>query len=285
MSHAISDRIDRFVDWLKWPVAIAALVLLVPSVLASFELVVACARTPETILAFIGGAGLYLLVWVWTIRRWRTTFLSTFEHEFTHALFAILTLHRVTELKTTWKSGGHVRIIGLGNWLITVAPYFFPTVCFVLIPVFRLLTFVPTNVADAIVGAAFVYHITSTMRETHSGQTDLQLVGYLFSVMFLPTAILVSHGTVLAFAWGGLKGIHICHFDNQPASAESGQLCRAVLIHSLRFATEFTEPSEDLSITPLRALGVLCGLNLKLHSAALTPEPPPGFRRFDGRSI
>ena len=209
MSHPISDRIDIFVDWLKWPVAIAALLLLVPSVLACFELIVTCVRTPETMLPFIGGAGLYLLVWFWTIRRWRTTLLSTVEHEFTHALFAILTLHRVTELKATWSRGGHVRIVGLGNWLITVAPYFFPTVCFILIPVFQLLTFVPTNVADGIVGAAFVYHITSTMRETHGGQTDLKLVGYPFSTMFLPTAILISHGAVLAFAYGGLKGIHI----------------------------------------------------------------------------
>ena len=207
MSQPISDRIDRFVDWFKWPVAVAALLLLVPSVLASFELLVTCGRNPETILPFLGGAGLYLLVWLWTIRRWHATLLSTFEHEFTHALFAILTLHRVTELKTTCSRGGHVRIVGLGNWLITVAPYFFPTVCFVLIPLFRLLTFIPTNFADAIVGAAFVYHVTSTMRETHGGQTDLKLVGYLFSTMFLPTAILVSHGTVLAFAWGGIEGI------------------------------------------------------------------------------
>ena len=209
MSYPIPDRIDRFVNWLKWPVGMAALVLLVPSVLACFELVAACIGNPETILAFVGGAGLYLLVWLWTIRRWRTTFLSTCEHEFTHALFAILTLHRVTDFKATWKSGWHVRILGEGNWLITIAPYFFPTVCFVLIPVFRLLTFIPTSFADAIVGATFTYHITSTMRETHSGQTDLQLVGYLFSVMFLPTAGLISHGTVLAFAWGGLNGIHI----------------------------------------------------------------------------
>lgn len=209
MSRPISDRIDIFVDWLKWPVALAALLLLVPTTLACFELIVTCARNPETMLPFIGGAGLYLLVWFWTIRRWRATLLSTVEHEFTHALFAILTLHRVTELRATWSGGGHVRIIGLGNWLITVAPYFFPTVCFILIPVFQLLKFVPTNVADGIVGAAFVYHITSTMRETHGGQTDLKLVGYPFSTMFLPTAILVSHGVVLAFAHNGLKGIQV----------------------------------------------------------------------------
>ena len=209
MPHPVSDRLDRFVDWFKWPVAIAALLLLVPSALASFDLVVTCVQNPKTILPFVGGAGLYLLVWAGTIRRWRASLLSTFEHEFTHALFAILTLHRVTELKATWSRGGHVRIIGLGNWLITVAPYFFPTVCFVLIPLFRLLTFVPSHIADGIVGAAFAYHLTSTMRETHGGQTDLKLVGYLFSTMFLPTANLVSHGTVLAFAWGGLTGIRI----------------------------------------------------------------------------
>lgn len=209
MSHPLSDRIDRFLYWLKWPVALSTLVLLLPSVLAGFELLVTCARAPETILPFLGGAGLYLLVWVWTIRRWRASLLSTFEHEFTHALFAILTLHRITELKATWNRGGHVRILGIGNWLITVSPYFFPTVCFVLIPVFRLLTIIPTSFADAIIGAAFMYHLTSTMRETHGGQTDLKQVGYLFSAMFLPTAVLVSHGTVLAFAWGGLAGIQV----------------------------------------------------------------------------
>ena len=209
MWQEFSDRIDKFVDCFKWPVAIAAIVLLFPSLLGCFDLIVACVGRPETILAFIGGAGLYLLIWMWTIRHWRATFLSTCEHEFTHALFAILTLHRVTDFKATWRSGGHVRIEGRGNWLITVAPYFFPTICFVLIPVFRLLTVVPPNFADAIVGAAFTYHITSTMRETHSGQTDLQQAGYVFSTMFLPTAVLVSHGAVLAFAWGHMKGIQV----------------------------------------------------------------------------
>lgn len=207
MSYPLSDRIDRVVNWLKWPVAVSALALLAPTVLAGFDLLLACLHSPQTIVPFLGGAGFYLLIWVWTIRRWRATLLSTFEHEFTHALFAILTLHRVTELRATWSRGGHVKILGIGNWLITVSPYFFPTVCFVLIPVFRLLTFVPTSAADAIVGAAFAYHMTSTMRETHSGQTDLKLVGYVFSTMFLPTAVLISHGTVLAFAWKGVDGI------------------------------------------------------------------------------
>ena len=27
--------------------------------------------------------------------------------------------------------------------------------------------------------------------------------------MFLPTAVLISHGAVLAFAWGHMKGIHV----------------------------------------------------------------------------
>ncbi|MFT5322250.1 MAG: hypothetical protein ACI8P0_000085, partial [Planctomycetaceae bacterium] len=42
MLHPISDRIDKFVDWLKWPVAIAAVLLLVPSLLSCFDLVIVC---------------------------------------------------------------------------------------------------------------------------------------------------------------------------------------------------------------------------------------------------
>lgn len=203
----MSDRLDTLIDCLKWPAAIAAVILLLPAGIACVDLIKACIRDPGPMLPFIGGAGFYLLAWLYLFRRWRATLLSTFEHEMTHALFAVLTLHRVVELRATWSRGGHVKILGRGNWLITVSPYFFPTVCFVLFPVIVLVPGIPQNIGDALLGAAFMYHITSTMRETHAAQSDLKTVGYPFSVMLLPTANLLSSGVVLAVAYGGWSGV------------------------------------------------------------------------------
>ena len=53
---------------------------------------------------------------------------STLEHELTHAIFAILSLNRVTGLNATGREGGVTHYQGYGNWVITLAPYFVPTV-------------------------------------------------------------------------------------------------------------------------------------------------------------
>ncbi len=188
--------------WLKWPCGIASLLLLLPTIGACFQLIVSIAKSPSPLIPFAAGAAVYVVGWLMFIRHWRTTFLSTLEHELTHALFAWLTFHRVVGLKTTWSSGGHMQYLGRGNWLITLAPYFFPTLCTVLL---LILAFVPSvKVAgDVLLGAAFAYHVTSTMRETHPGQTDLQSTGYLFALAFLPTANLICHGVVLAYCHAG----------------------------------------------------------------------------------
>ena len=57
--------------------------------------------------------------------------------------------------------------------------------------------------ARALFGVLVAYHITSTWRETHRGQTDLQQVGWLYSLLFLPAANVISYGMLLAFAAGG----------------------------------------------------------------------------------
>ena len=204
--QAVSDRIDTAINWLKWPVAVASVVLLLPSLQQSFGLLKSMASTPQPMLPFLGGAAVYFTLWRLFIRFWRTTLLSTLEHELTHALFAVVTLHRVVGLRTSWNSGGHLKFVGRGNWLITVAPYFFPTICFVLILFAALIPALQSPVVDALIGAAFAYHVTSTMRETHPGQTDLQASGFLFCFAFLPTANLISNGLVLAYSFGGLAG-------------------------------------------------------------------------------
>ena len=200
----IANTIDLVLHWLKWPVACFALFLLPGTIFASFDLIRRITGLPGLIWPFISGCMLYALLWRLAFRhRVFGSLLSTFEHELTHALFALATFHPVTEFRVTAYRGGHVSVRGQGNWLITISPYFFPTACVFVGLMSWLISVDSTGWSSGLMGFAFAYHVVSTKEETHPGQSDLRRVGFLFAAMFLPTAVLVSMGSVVAFACGG----------------------------------------------------------------------------------
>ena len=152
------------------------------------------------ILGFVG----YVVGW-WLLfrkRSWGSAF-STLEHELTHALFAVLTFHRVKSIKTTWDQGGVMHFEGGGNWLIMIAPYFVPTLSLVVMAVMFFLDDGGPRWLHIGLGATVSYHATSTWIETHREQTDLQEVGFLFAFLFLPAANVLSYGLIFAVVVGG----------------------------------------------------------------------------------
>jgi len=202
----LSVWIDRLLTWLKWPAAVLALALLPGATIAAIELLVRVVTRPLPVTMFLCGFGLYVVVWWWLFRRSRFSFVLTLEHELTHALFAIVTFHRVTGIRATAFRGGHIRFVGEGNWLITVAPYFFPTLSLFLLVFAWCLPSILAGLINFVIGGSFAYHMTSTLRETHPGQTDLQQTGVLFCFCFLPAANIVTFGAVLGFIYGGWAG-------------------------------------------------------------------------------
>src|SRR5262249_51361647 len=123
------------------------------------------------------------------------------EHELTHALFAWATFHKVVGF-SAMRSGGHIRYLGRGNWLIAIAPYFFPTFTLLVIAV---LTFLPPHdlrIGSAVLGAVAAHHVLSTWLETHRHQSDLREVGWLWCWMFLPAINAFVLGLILAYAAG-----------------------------------------------------------------------------------
>lgn len=200
----LSQRIDLVVNLLKWPIAVVALLLLPYSVLASLGLLKTIVSNPKPVLPLLIGLVVYVVLWWRLLRRpIFGTFLSTLEHELTHALFAIVTFHKVTGLRATWRSGGHMTYQGTGSWLITVAPYFFPTICMFILAASVLLPPSLRIPIGVLMGATIGYHITSTYRETHAGQSDLKKAGWPFCLLFLPTANIISYGVLLSFCHGG----------------------------------------------------------------------------------
>ena len=199
--NPLARMFDRLLALLKWPVAVVALVLAPGMVYALGFVVRDIARSPGSCAPFLLGALAYAVVWFLLGGR-RLGFWATLEHELTHALFAWATFHPVVGFRATMRGGGHIRYLGRGNWLIAIAPYFFPTVSLLAIAA---LTWAPGRhlvLGGALLGVTVAYHALSTWSETHRHQTDLREVGWLFCVPFLVTANAFVFGLLLAYACG-----------------------------------------------------------------------------------
>jgi hypothetical protein len=124
----------------------------------------------------VAGAILYFLV----IRK--VSVVSTFEHELTHALVALLFFRRIHKFIVTRNRGGQVQYSGnfggqFGDLMIGLAPYFLPT--FTLISAL-VRPFLPANWFpwfDGFIGFTFAYHFLSNIEETRLSWTKRSFTG------------------------------------------------------------------------------------------------------------
>lgn len=222
----LSNRVDIFVNWLKWPASVATLAISPLLVWALLQIILLAITSPtSSLIPFAGGVVLFVLLW----RRWLGksrwgAFLITLEHESTHALFALLTGHPIVGFRASLGKGGEVRFAGAGNWLITAAPYFFPTAAIILFLLAFFLPFAALPWQSFLLGVALAYHVISTWRETHRDQTDLHSLGTTFCWMFLPAANLAVVGLLIAFSHSGSDGMHRwLEYARQPITYASNQ--------------------------------------------------------------
>ncbi len=109
-------------------------------------------------------------------------------HELTHALWATVMGADVSEIKIG-KDGGHVSV-SENNFLITLAPYFFPlyTVLIIIIYYGCSLFFDMYQYTLLWLGATgftWGFHFTFTIATLMQHQPDIKLYGYIFSYMFI----------------------------------------------------------------------------------------------------
>ncbi len=125
-----------------------------------------------------------------------------FGHELTHALWTWLFGGEVKKMKVTSK-GGHV-VISKTNFVIALAPYFFPLYAVLVIGMFALGNLL-WNWHGYLVwfhlclGAAYAFHVTLTCHTLQTRQSDIMSQGYLFSavVIFLGNAGVLLFGIPL----------------------------------------------------------------------------------------
>ena len=153
------------------------------------------------ILSFAIGFGAFTLFWL-IFKRFLEVF-CTFEHEFTHLLVGLLFLKKPKSFSVTFTQGGYVELYGGKNFLVTLAPYFLPTVCYLILP---LAWFLPKDylpIFFAVFGGSMAFHLLSGWQEFHFEQSDLHDAGLIFSILFLPVANLIFFGAILSLVIAG----------------------------------------------------------------------------------
>ena len=197
--------LDKFINILKWPAAIW-LLLCLPAFVQSIDYF---RFSTWRYLALFAGFFCFFIARSFMDASAKTG-MEVLAHELTHALFAFLTFHHVKGISINQDdTGGNMSFEGEGNWLIIIAPYFFPlfgVVAMITISIYTM--FAPMNlILNSVMGFMIGYHLDTVGSQIHEKQTDLPKVGYPFCAIFLLPANLWMIGSMMAFnskGWGGV---------------------------------------------------------------------------------
>lgn len=196
--------IDLMFKIIKWPVAVFLLVS-IPALLESYNYF---QLNTIKFYAFAGGAVMYLATILLAGHNINQN-MQTISHELTHMMFAYLTFHDAGRIRINPDdSGGSVMVQGR-NWLITLAPYFFPLFSFLFMLMMPGLLVASEGhfMVYGVFGYFFGYYWGTVISQVHPQQTDIIKEGYLFSTIFIVGANLYTTGIILAFnskQWDGV---------------------------------------------------------------------------------
>jgi hypothetical protein len=119
-------------------------------------------------------------------------------HEWTHAIWTWLSNGRVSELKV-YRDHGHI-LTNKPTVLVTLAPYFYPLPCVVLMTLFLVVRpfyviedappvlwglLLPIQILLLLMGVCWSFHCTFTVWMIRRGQSDLKMHGNLFSLVLI----------------------------------------------------------------------------------------------------
>jgi hypothetical protein len=133
----------------------------------------------------------------------RPLLVYVFGHEVTHVLWVWLMGGRVSKFRVSG-DGGHI-VTNRSNFLIALAPYFFPLYSVLAILVYGVASLF-VNVAPygqllyAILGITWAFHLTFTCWMIPKNQTDLRDHGTFFSLVFIYLMNLLLLSVLLAMA-------------------------------------------------------------------------------------
>ncbi len=158
-------------------------------------------------LGFLCGIGAYVILSFVRIAflHQNSRWLRTFSHEITHVFFGLLFFHRIHNFFAgDANKGGVVESSGINNFIISLAPYFFPLFTFILL-LFRLMVRDANAlfIIDILIGFTYTFHFTTFFQQLHIKQPDLLRHGLFFSLSFILLMNIICIAMVLTVLKGG----------------------------------------------------------------------------------
>ena len=163
--------------------------LLLPTCLAAtqalVEVIRGSGRADRFWFATLAGAGCWLSIH-WLLPRPMRIYV--FGHELTHALWTWLLWGKVTRFKVASRGGSVVT--NRPNFLVTLAPYFFPLYAVGVVVGFAIGNSIWgwedfSAAFCLLLGAAYAFHVTLNCEVLRTRQTDITSQGYLFSAAII----------------------------------------------------------------------------------------------------
>jgi hypothetical protein len=171
--------------WVKTIVAVLLLPLCLGATKALYLVLQAAGRADTVWVPMLAGAACWVAIFILLPK---PMWIYVVGHEMTHAVWTWIFGGRVKRFKAG-SDGGHV-MVTKSNFLITLAPYFFP-----LYVVAVVLIFIAGHVIwswtrylvwfHLLVGAAYAFHVTLTGHVLRTRQSDITQQGYLFSAVII----------------------------------------------------------------------------------------------------
>jgi hypothetical protein len=192
--------------WIKFIIAVLLLPVCAGAAMA-LGLVLRASYGADTVwIPLLAGAACWIVIFLLLPK---PMWIYVFGHELTHALWTWLFGGKVNKMKVT-SAGGHV-LISKTNFLIALAPFFFPLYAAFVVAVFALGNliwgwkhfFVWFHL---LFGAAYAFHVTLTWHVLQTRQSDITGQGWLFSavVIFLGNICVLLFGVPLLTAKVGM---------------------------------------------------------------------------------
>ena len=174
-----------------------------------FDVILNICKSVNTHFFFLIGTSFSIVVLLFF--KTRFNFFSTFEHELTHNIWAIVFFRK--------PMGFHVNNDGTGlfeyeagsrfsNVFILLSPYYFPTVCFMWLPFHIVWKEEYYWFYFLMMGIFFGYHVMSTIQETGSHQSDISSNGVFYSFLIFIPLYVVFNGIILAHLDNGFTGVY-----------------------------------------------------------------------------
>jgi hypothetical protein len=198
--------------WVKFIIAILLLPVCAGAAMALWRVLCASGRADLVWVPLLAGVACWGIVFLLLPK---PMWVYVFGHELTHVLWTWICGGQVKKMKVS-SAGGHV-VISKSNFIIALAPYFFPLYAVLVFAAFAIGNCV-WNWAPYLVwfhlavGAAYAFHVTLTWYALRTRQTDITSQGWLFSaviiflgncgVLLLGLPLLIARVSPLtAFSW------------------------------------------------------------------------------------